>query len=67
MSNTETQLAFDRHSTQFDEIEVAERSQIIDLNAINPLSQLREDWSNASITPSEHLISIDTIPTRHWG
>lgn len=45
------------YATQFDELETASRTPVIDLNAINPLSKLRETWQNTSDTNSEHHLS----------
>lgn len=46
-----------KYSTHFDEIQTEERETIIDLNAINPLSQKRDNWQNATDTRSEHKLS----------
>lgn len=57
MNETETEFALDRHTSQFSEVKTTERTPLIDLNAINRLSTLREDWQNASNTDSEHALS----------
>lgn len=48
----------DKYASHFDELQTAERSAIFDLNAINPLSELRETWENAVNTPSEHQLTV---------
>lgn len=45
------------YSTHFDELSTEKHQLIVDLNAINPLSELREEWSNVDNTPSEHQLS----------
>lgn len=52
-----TPANLDKYANQFDEIEVEERTPIIDLLAINPLSELREEWQNTTTMPTEHKIS----------
>jgi len=47
----------DKYSNQFSELTVEERTSIIDLNAINPLSPLREVWQNTTTTQTEHKLS----------
>jgi len=46
-----------KYSTHFDELSTEDHDLIIDLNAINPLSELRDEWQNATNTPSEHHLS----------
>lgn len=46
-----------KYANQFDELRVEERTPVIDLNAINPLSNLRDGWQNASNTATEHKLS----------
>lgn len=50
--------ALQTYANQFDDLTVAERTPIIDLNAINPLSQLREDWANATSEETEHRLDV---------
>jgi hypothetical protein len=45
------------YATHFGEISTEEHEVIVDLNAINPLSELRESWQNATDTESEHKLS----------
>lgn len=47
-----------QYATHFDELQTEEKEVIFDLNAINPLSELREVWQNTSNTASEHHLSI---------
>lgn len=49
--------AFETYSTQFDDLQINERVNDIDLNAINPLSNLREVYQNTTTTPTEHKLS----------
>lgn len=49
--------AFEEYSTQFDDLKVQERNPIVDLNAINPLSELREEWQNVTTDATEHNLS----------
>jgi hypothetical protein len=49
--------ALEPYANQFDDLRFEDRDPIIDLNAINPLSQLRERWQNTSNTESEHHLS----------
>lgn len=49
--------AIEPYANQFDDIEVQQRTPIIDLNAINPLSELRENWQNTTSEASEHNLS----------
>ena len=48
--------ALQPYATQFDDIKVQERNPIVDLNAINPLSELRESWQNATSDETEHRL-----------
>lgn len=45
------------YATHFNEIRSEDSETIIDLNAINQLSQLREKWQNTTNTRSEHKLS----------
>lgn len=47
----------DEYANQFDELKVEERTPVIDFHAINPLSELRESWENATNTQTEHQLS----------
>lgn len=49
--------ALESFAGSFDAFETVERTPVIDLNAVNPLSQHREVWQNASTTPTEHQLS----------
>jgi hypothetical protein len=46
-----------QYATHFNELSTEDHDLIVDLNAINPLSTLREDWQNATSQKSEHKIS----------
>lgn len=46
-----------RYATQFNELMTEEHEVIFDHNAINPLSELREEWQNATSMPSEYKLS----------
>jgi hypothetical protein len=52
-----TPVDLTKHANQFDEIEVEERTPIIDLNAINPLSELRDEWQNVSNNQTEYNLN----------
>lgn len=47
----------ERYANQFDELQVEERTSVIELNANSPLSNLREDWQNTTSNQSEHQLS----------
>lgn len=49
--------ALAEYATQFDDVQVQERTPIIDLNAIHPLSYLREQWTNVTSNETEHNLS----------
>lgn len=49
--------ALSRYSNELDDLSTTEREPIIDLNAINYLSEFRERWQNASDTQTEHQLS----------
>jgi len=53
----EITAAFETYASQFDDVVGVRRNPVIDLNSINPLSELREDWQNTTTTPSEHKLS----------
>jgi len=44
-------------TTHFDEVQAEEHELIVDLNAINPSSKLREEWQNVTDTSSERKLS----------
>lgn len=74
MYRPEMEMALARFSNEFDDIATAERQPVIDFNAVNPLSDFRERFQNASNTASEHKLSTsadtnDTafIATRERG
>lgn len=46
------------YASQFDDLRIAERQPIVDLNAINPLSELREDWQNVDSDETEHRLNL---------
>jgi hypothetical protein len=49
--------ALEPYATQFDDIKVEERKPIIDLNAINPVSELRSSAQNVTSDQTEHKLS----------
>jgi hypothetical protein len=51
------QVDLDQYTTQFDELKSESRLEILNLGSINPLSELREDWQNATADTSEHILS----------
>jgi hypothetical protein len=52
----EITAALETYATQFDDLKVQERTPIFDLNAINPLSELRESWNNVTSDETEHRL-----------
>jgi hypothetical protein len=46
-----------QYSTHFDELSTEEHNLVLDINAIYPLSELRDDWQNVTDTPSEYQLS----------
>jgi hypothetical protein len=49
--------AMETYASQFDDLQVSQREDVLDLSAINPLSELREEWQNTTSDPTEHNLS----------
>lgn len=57
MSNNAAPADLSAYANQFDELRTEERTPIIDINAINPLSDLRDRWKNVTNTETEYHLS----------
>jgi hypothetical protein len=51
------EAALSRYSNELDDLSTTERQPVVDLNAINYLTEFREEWQNASDTATEHQLS----------
>lgn len=53
------------YTTHFDELATEEHELVLDVNAIYPLSNLRDDYQNVVDTPSEYHLSTTANTDDH--